>query len=424
MIYNILTPRLLVYSSVFFFSFLSEIPAVLLLFAILASISIIFKVKRCLPALLMFLFFTTYVINLIPFFIYDYYVFAYPPTGGFYETLQIHALFLFSLDTFLSPFRKRFYISAQIRQVENQKAFIFLVFLFIFFLIFAIRGDTILDTGGYGQEGNKTSLGGFGEYFIILIPLLYIFGGNNHTSKKIIFILLLSMGIKLLLYGGRIGVLMIGLSTFMLYYDKEERKVSVTRLLFFSLPVLYIFVLLGSIRANIYSVLTSSWGELLLLPFKGEFIQTYIEFFGNQNDIFYSSTILNQSAILGSIDVQSRFQMLLYNILSLVVPYSFLPKEASVIPYIQATVAKTGGGALISSYFYFFLSYPGVVFIGWFIAKLINTLQRSTNILFILYVFVVLCTYPRWFGYNMIGLFKISFYVVPVYLGVKFLFKK
>ncbi|MFK8288812.1 hypothetical protein [Capnocytophaga canimorsus] len=398
-------------------------PVILLSFAILTSFSIIVKVRKNLPVLLMFVFFMTYVINLIPFFIYDYYIFAYPPTEGFYTTLRVHTLFLFSIDIFLKSYQNRFYINTKIPQDKSQKMFIFLVILFLFFLLFSVRGDTILDTGGYGQEGNTSGLGGFGEYFIILIPLLYIFGGDSYTNRKIIFILLLSMGLKLLLYGGRIGVLMMALAVFILYFDTEKRNISPIKLLLFSLPVLYTFVLLGSIRANILFLLNSSWYEIFLIPFREDFMKTQLEFFGNQNDIFYSSAILNKTVDLGIIDVSSRLEMFMYNVFSLVVPYSFLPSEASVIPHIQATVAKTGGGALISSYFYFFLSYPGVIFIGWFIAKMINMLQRSTNILFILYMFVVLCTYPRWFGYNMISLFKISFYIIPVYLGIKFLLK-
>ena len=51
-------------------------------------------------------------------------------------------------------------------------------------------------------------------------------------------------------------------------------------------------------------------------------------------------------------------------------------------------------------------------------------LQKSKNIYFILYSIVVLATYPRWFGYNAIGLFKISFYIIPLYLATTLLLKK
>ncbi len=419
-----ITARLLIYSLVIAFSFFFHIPVLLLSFAILANVSLIVKTGKSIPILLMFLFFLTYVINLIPFFFNGNYIFAYPYTKGFYETLQIHALFLFSIDVFLLPIKKSLFVGEKIPYRTNLKGFLFVAFLFLFFIVFAIRGETILDTGGYGRQGDKTSLGGFGEYFLLLIPLLYIYGGKRVLLRKVTFILMLLMGIKLLLYGGRIGVLMMGLLVFMLYYNTKNRNISTLKLLLFSLPILYLFVLLGAIRANIFLVLESSWSEIALLPFKTNFLDTYIQFFGNQNDIFYSSTILNQAAISGTIGMGTRLEMFFYNVLSLVVPYSFLPEKAAVIPYIQANIASTGGGALVSSYFYFFLSYPGVILSGVFISFIINNLQRTKNLLFVLYAVIVLSTYPRWFGYNMISLFKISFYVIPVYLVVKFVFER
>lgn len=416
--------RLFIYVVVFFYSFIENSAPLLLIFMLISSVSIIFKVRKCLPILLMFLFFITYVINLIPFFFYGHYIFAYTPSNFFYETLQIHALFLFCVDVVLLPVGKRLYINELVVQKENKLAFYFLVFLFLFFLIFALRGDTIIDTGGYGKGGDKTSLGGFGEYFLTLVPLMYIFAGNNYIYKKITSILLLLMCAKLLLYGGRVGVLMIGLQCFIFYYDTKKRNISPVKLLLFSLPVLYIFVLLGSIRGNILIALESSLGDILLMPFKTDFLRTYIDFFGNQNDIFYSSTILNQAAFTGVIDVSTRFEMFFYNMLSLFVPYSLLPEKAMVIPYIQKNISNTGGGGLISSYFYFFISYPGVILGGVILAYFINKINKTKNIIFILYMIMVLSTYPRWFGYNMIGLFKLSFYIVPVYLFTKLLFDK
>ena len=171
--------RLLMYTLVILYSWFEESPKILLSFMIVANLSIIFKTHRCLPILLMFLFFSTYIVNLIPFFFAGEYIFYYPPKDTFYEALQIHSFFLFSLDIFTRPIRRRFFISDTLEQKKNWKAFIFLCILFLFFLIFSIQGDTILQTGGYGQQGNTTSLGGFGMYFVILLPLMYIYSGKE-----------------------------------------------------------------------------------------------------------------------------------------------------------------------------------------------------------------------------------------------------
>ena len=232
------------------------------------------------------------------------------------------------------------------------------------------------------------------------------------------------MIVKILLYGGRMPVLMLGLLLFALYYDNRKRKISIIKIAVMMLPALYIFILLGAVRANPLKALTASWGELLVLPFKGDFMETYIEFFGNQNDIFYSSAILNQATLSGVLDTYSRAEIFLYNIASIFVPYSFLPEKASIIVYIQKNIAITGGGALLSTYSYFYLSYVGVVFVSYFLAFIINKLQKSSNLLFILYAVMVLTTFPSWFGYNVISLFKISFYIVPLYLMTRLLLKK
>lgn len=396
-----------------------ELPKMLLSLAIVANLSIIFKTYRSLPILLMFLFFLTYIVNLIPFFFAGEYIFGYRPTEGFYETLQIHTIFLCILDTFLRPIKKRLYINEKIPQTENVFLYLSLCVLFVFFLIFGIRGDTVLDTGGYGQKGDTTGLGGLGEYFLILIPLLYMYSGKSHVMKKVVHILMLLMGIKLLLYGGRIGVLMMGLLYLIFYYDTRKNHISLFKILCYAIPVLYIFVLIGAIRGNIALALTFSWGELLLLPFRGDLLKTHIEFFGNQIDIFYSSTVLNQAALSGTLNIYTRLEMLFYNVLSLFVPYSWLPEKAAVVSYIQKNIASTGGGALMSAYSFFFLLYPGVILIGYYIASLINKLQKSKNVHFILYCIIVLATYPRWFGYNIIGLFKIPFYIVILYAIIK-----
>lgn len=415
--------RFSIYTLVLLCSLKEESPILLLFFVILSNISIIFKTYRSLPLLLMFLFFLTYVVNLIPFFFNGDYIFYYPTTKGFYETLFIHALFLFSLDTFLFPIKSRFFINEKLSYKKNYVVFIILLVFFLLFLVFSIQGDTVLDTGGYGREGKVKSLGGFGEYFLILIPLLYIYSGGIAFLNRIVMILLLLMGIKLLLYGGRIGILMMGILYFILYWDTRKNKLSPFKLFSLSLPIIYILVLIGSIRGNIALALNSSLGELFLLPFRGDFLSTYIEFFGNQNDIFYSSTILNQSALAGTISITTRLEMFFYNVLSIFVPYSFLPPEAAIIPYIQENISPTGGGGLISAFAYFFLSYIGVILIGLYIATLINTLQKTKNMILILYVIMVFSTYPRWFGYNIIALFKISFYIIPMYLLIELLIK-
>ena len=416
--------RLLIYTLVILYSWFEESPKILLSFTIVANLSIIFKTHRCLPILLMFLFFSTYIVNLIPFFFAGEYIFYYPPKDTFYETLQVHSFFLFSLDIFTRPIRRRFFISDTLEQKKNWKAFIFLCILFLFFLIFSIQGDTILQTGGYGQQGNTTSLGGFGMYFVILLPLMYIYSGKEKKFKIIVILLCLLMTLKMLLYGGRMIVLIMGLLIFMLYYDNEKKHLSILKIILLALPILYIFILLGAIRANPINALSSSWEDLLLLPFKENLTETLIEFFGNQNDIFYSSTVLTQTVVLDIFNMYDRLEIFFYNIISIITPYSMLPDKASLITYIQKNVAITGGGALVSSYAYFFLSFPGIIMIAYFISFIVNNMQKSTNIPFKLYAIMILVTFPSWFGYNIISLFKISFYIIPLYFITRLLFVK
>ena len=140
--------------------------------------------------------------------------------------------------------------------------------------------------------------------------------------------------------------------------------------------------------------------------------------------IFYSSSVLNNTALSDTLNISTRIEMFFYNVLSLVIPYSWLPAKASVITYIQKNIAHTGGGALLSAYSYFYLSYVGVILIPYFISYVINRIQNTKSLVFTLYTVMVLVTFPTWVGYNIISLFKISFYIVPLYLATTLLLKK
>lgn len=419
---HIIMFKILLYGVFVFFGFVAEIPEIILSLAICANVSLIIKTRKNILVLIMFLFFLTYVVNLIPLFFQGEYIFAYPNIEGLYKTLLIHSIFLFALDIFVLPIKKNVYVSEMLFPQKSEIRFYIVAALFVFFLLYSVRGDSIVESGGYGR-GETSGMGGIGEYFLVLIPLMYIYSGKSKLLKYITWLLLLLMSLKLLLYGGRIGVLMIGLLYFALYFNVPERKVSKKRLIIIGVSALYIFVLMGAIRSNVDMALRASWGEILLLPFKGNFLKTYIEFFGNQNDIFYSSAAVNYGIETNQLNWFVRLEMFLYNILSLFVPYSLLPEKAVVISYVQKHILPTGGGALLSMYSYLFLSYPGIILLAIFLAWVINTFSTTKKQLMILFGVMVFTTYPRWFGYNAIGLFKISFYIIPVYLGLKTLFQ-
>jgi hypothetical protein len=318
------------------------------------------------------------------------------------------AVFTLVLPKLKAPLVLRNYI-----QFKNQPLFFYAILFFqVFILLYGRTGGNIFQTGGYGSaDSNTTNLGGGAifEYFLIFYPVAYIYSNKNKFKLNLLIFLALIYCIKSILFGGRIEALQCLLLIFVLHLD--DHKTSLFKIILFSIiPVLF-FVLFGFVRSSpdlnfieIVEIIVNN------INFAG------YTFFGNQIDVYYSSTRLYGFIDLNIISLYERFQIFLYNIAAIFTPYSLLPIKANLALFKQDEYTA-GGGGLFPIFFYVYLSYYGVIFIatllGYFFSRIIR-FKFSTSNYFLIYMIMVVSTYPRWYAYSSNVMYKFCLYSIII----------
>lgn len=384
------------------------------------NIYLILKSRKIKPVAIFFVFALTYQLNLIA-----YYRDLEDISGGhnlydkiiyYNNTEWIQVLFLLSIAIFFPLIRKSYFLKNKL-SAEPSKFFYWITFFFMSYIaIFGISGGNIFEIGGYGKEAAEGAGGtAIFEYFLVLVPLIYFFAGKDKPLRMLATFIILVFAIKGLSMGIRNNVLQLGLLLFAL---NDNPKIKYWHIITVSIIPVYLLLVYGAIRINPLILFSNNLSDVLLEP-----INNFgFGLLGNQNDIFYASVRIYGFLQEGIISAGDRIVIAISNLTAIVVPYSFLPEIANIAAYKQKEYGSSGG-SLISMYWYVFAGVPGVIFIGWYISFLIRTFIKSDNKYFLIYFLLVLSTYPRWFGYNQISLFKISVYGVLYYL-VLILMKK
>jgi len=390
----------------------------LVVFGLLISSYLIIISRKFKPLCIFFVFAALYQVNLI-----SYYFHGVDISGGFdtfdfiqyyNETELIHFLFISSIAFFIPKINHPIYIKDYISYRHSPLIF-WTTFLFAAFLIiFGLRGGGIVESGGYGNIEVET-IGGTSlfEYVICLIPILIVTSKRTLIYKFAIAFIVIYFCFKGLSFGIRNQVLQLILMSLALY---DNKALKYYKLILVGIIPLYIFLIYGAIRVNPFIIFSNNFTDILIEPFNN-FTRALL---GNQNDIFYASVRMLGMVEQGIISEIERINVLVYNLLAIILPYSFLPPIANLASYKQNIYGSLGGG-LISMYWYVFMGYSGVIFIAYIIGKIFKTFYKTTNIFLVLYVLMILSTYPRWFGYNQISFFKISFFGVIFYYTLLFI---
>jgi hypothetical protein len=326
------------------------------------------------------------------------------------KTFVIVSLFWSSLTLVLPSINKSIIINKFIVFKNQPVIFYFIIIIQTLIMILGRSGNSIFDSGGYGSiDSQTTNLGGTAifEYFLVFYPIAYVFSGNNRFRIILLAILASIYSIKAILFGGRVEALQCLLMMYLLHLDND--RISLFRLLRYSiLPILF-FLLFGFFRASP----NSSILEIVSI-LKENYQFAGFTFFGNQIDVFYSSTRLFGLIDLNVISFIDRIYIFLFNFFAIIVPYSFLPEKANMAAYLQ-DVYTAGGGGFLPMFFYVYLSYFGVLFIGiiigLFVRKAIN-ISSSTSSYWVIYLVMLLSTYPRWYAYSSNVVYKFCFYSI------------
>lgn len=386
----------------------------LLLLALGINLLLIYYSRKFKPLLIMMVFFFSYIFNLI-----DYYWNGVDISGGYQifdiieyynYTLKIHVYFLAFLLASFPVLKHRIYLRERLKNKQSTFLFYLTACFMLFIYLFGSSGQTIFEAGGYGSSGT-TALGGTSifEYFIVLVPLGFIFSSENRRLRYILWILVLLYCAKSILFGYRNQVIQVGLVLLCLL---DSSKVKYRHILAIGIIPVYLLLLFGQIRQNPFILFTENISNIILIPF-----QNLFDNFGNQNDVFYSSVRMFGLVQIGELSAYDRLLSFGSNIMALVTPYSILPDVANLAAY-KKDVFGAGGGGLISMYWYVFLGILGPCIIGFGLGYILTRAINSKNIYFILYLLLVLSTYLRWFAYNQISLFKISAYGALFYFAL------
>jgi hypothetical protein len=334
------------------------------------------------------------------------------------RVLLSHALFIFFLGNSINSLNQNHSFDFRNYFKPNKFIFYFFLTITIFILIFGIQGQSLLNGASYASQ-ESTTKSTLHEYFILFYFFLIAFSNNIKIERLILVFMLISYMFKTILYGGRIEVVEIGLLWFYIFYYYIN-KIKIRTVLIFLIFGIYITNVVSNIRTNPVGFLSGIDMYSYFDPTNSFIKKSQYEILStNEGDVLQSS-----ARIVGLIDANelSITQRLLSGglyVFSPILPTSILPEYTNLSVYKQ-DIYKSGGGGLISTYFFSWLSYLGPILISFFLAFIINQFYTNNSIYYYVYCTIIFVMFPRWFAYNPIMLVKYCFYsIIILFLVIK-----
>jgi hypothetical protein len=389
----------------------------------ITAINILFVIKfyRCIPVFILFTFFFLYTRT------FNYYLIDnisisnwtdFQTKDIILKVLIIHGLFLFFLGNFIpsgiSSGKKINYLDIF---KPNRLIFFVLLFFSLMILIFGLTGQSLLDGGSYGNlDGGAKST--FFEYFILLYFFLIIYAPRKKFYKATIYILFIMYILKNLLYGGRIEVVEISLLLFFLIYVLNQ-KISIYTTIIIIISGIYLNTVVQNIRSNPINFFSGGDVSQFFNPSSLIVNNSNIDHIdSNEGDVIQSSARVIGLIEKSEIKTSQRVYAFVFYLISPLMPSSILPEYTNLAAYKQDKY-RSGGGGLISVYFFLWMGYLGPIFIGIILALLIKYFYISRSKYVFVYVLCILITFPRWFAYNPIFLVKFCFYSILILFILK-----
>jgi len=394
------------------FIFPSAVPMVMIGMT-LVSIRLIVLFRNVQPVFMFYIFHLTYVVLLIPFFIYDIPITGHSEfqTAKYMDsTLLIHGAFVYSLYFFsdLNIPDRPIIFSQNLPKRSDKAIFLLLVCIMLAIIINMWSGSVNIyaidaDQGWSTYTENISGTSGVSEYFLIFFLTAFIFAKKN-SSKRILAAIFILFTYVAFTIGMRVTLVMPVLLLFALFMDGKIK----TR---------YIFIM-----SIIGMMLVQAAG--LLRDGKRALVELFTIYGGtqmltNQGEVFYTSNVIVSAIIDGLCGVKERAFSLLAASLQVILPPRFgLGSEGKPAIYVwNLTERAAGGGGLISTFFYFWLDYFGVVLIAFFIAMVTNKAIKKPTPLLSIYIICLYSFSPRWLAYDPVNfLFRLPLYAIGLYL--------
>jgi hypothetical protein len=402
------------------FYFLNYINLFSIVITILNAIFIIKFIKK-IPILLLFIFIFFYTRTFNYYFV-DSITISYWSDFQTFDVLKrvllSHALFIFFLGNSINTLNQKYSFDFRNYFRPNKILFYFFLIISILTLIFGIRGESLLNGATYASQ-ESTSKSTLHEYFILFFFFLIVFSSDVKFERYIIFIMLILYILKTILYGGRIEVVEIGLLWFYLFYYYLN-KVQIRTVLFILLFGIYISNVINNIRTNPTDFITGIDTFSFFDPTSSIASKSKYEILStNEGDVIQSSARIVGLIDRNELSLQQRIISGGLYLFSPLLPASILPEFANLSVYKQ-DLYKSGGGALISTYFFSWLNYMGPILISLILAFIINQFYSNNSIYNYVYCSIMFVMFPRWFAYNPIMLVKFCFYaIIIIFLIIK-----
>ena len=381
----------------------------------------VIKFKKNIPLFIMFAFFLMYNIDAVRFYLTNVDLTLWPDfqqKNIVNKVIICNSLFITALGSSIPSNISKEKIFLFDYSLKNYFVFFCFFIVCIFIFLFGISGDSLLDGGAYGTAEKST----LNEYFIMFF-LFLILSLPNYTFfyKLLLAILAFSYSLKNLLYGGRIEVLQLFLLLFYVFYVFNKR-IKYKWFYLFVFVAFYVNEVTSAVRSNPIDFFSGNYWEYLnpLSFFKEDSSLGYLA--SNQGDVLQSS-----ARILGLIENdilgfwERLFSFLSY-VFSPIVPAKFFPEYSNLASYKQ-DLYRSGGGGLISTYFFAWLGFIGPIFIGLFIGYFIKCFYTKKSIYYKIYGATLLITFPRWYAYNPVFIVKFCFYSVLIFFMISFVVK-
>lgn len=285
------------------------------------------------------------------------------------------------------------------------KGYYICLLISILCVTFGISGDNIFQTGGYGVgDAERYSLYEYG----IIPTLLMLVYSQKRSQRKFVYALCLVYILIDLFYGGRIFSIQLILAVFIMQFLNS-----------FNFRQLGIMLVCGYVFFQFWGYFRQHIDNTGFDIMEGD---------ANSQYVVYASMRIHYMIDCGILNWTNRLVSFVSFILSFFVPSIYLPDLANLASYKQSEY-YTGGGGLISTFFYCWAWMPGVVIMGILIGKIMNHVFHSKSIYWNFYALLVIITIPRWFAYYPIHLFKFAgggvvlFFILNKILSIK-IFKK
>lgn len=378
-----------------------ELVELLILYSLYVNFILLYSYRSNQSFLILFLFAITYPIFIlisyvidVPYHIYMEYQNEKYTSGVFLiQTFSLLIMFLRNKNHRYESFNWFDKISVR----SDPCIFYASIFILSLMIPLSIAGkSTLLSTGAYNAETESSILF---EYCLIFIITSWLYSGGNKLKILLIVIVSSFFLVLPLLFGKRLPFLIIATLLFNLF---GVNRVSNKYILLTVIGMLVFLSIIASYRIGGDS--HSSFFNTLIN------VNEYGVMSNNQGGV-----VVSASSYLGLVDNEKfdwlfRLTSLLGMLVSPLTMGSFSVPEAYINTSAMNYTPIPGNGGLPGVYFYIWGSFPGVIIFSSIFSLIFNNVGKNRYLS--VFALFLLVTFPRWYAYNMIIVFKMGFWLL------------